>query len=204
MKQRHPAIKNVVFDVGNVLVRWAPLDAIQSVFPEHEARQLFEQMRPAWIDLNLGKVTEKEAILSYQSQLKISEKQLVQLMHKLKVSQTPIPGSLELLKKLSASQIPLYSITDNVQEIIEYHRTHSNFLSYFRGMVASCDVGVLKPNEKIYKILLEKYALDPAQSVFIDDITVNVEGALAVGMHAFQFTDAKNCEEQLIALGIKI
>ncbi|MGD0466378.1 MAG: HAD family phosphatase [Gammaproteobacteria bacterium] len=195
-------IKNVVFDVGNVLVRWVPYEAINKVFPGDDPIKLYEQLKPTWIDLNLGKLSEQEAILIYQNKLNVSEKQITQLMLELKTSQTLIPGSLELLHKLHAANIPLYSITDNIKEIIEYHWSHSNFLHYFKGIVVSAELGILKPDQKIYRYLLNKYNLHPVESVFIDDLIINVEGALSVGMQAFQFTDAVSCENKLIELGL--
>lgn len=195
-------IKNVVFDIGNVLVKWSPYEVLEQLFPQKGAKELYQQMRPIWIDLNLGKLTEQEAILGYQDLLNVPEKQLADLMQLLKTSQTSLPGSLELLKKLHAGNVPLYSITDNVKEIMEYHRLNSNFLHYFSGIAVSAEIGILKPNEKIYRYLLEQYKLDPAESVFIDDLMTNVEGARAVGMHAFQFISAESCESELIGFGI--
>ena len=195
-------IKNVIFDFGNVLVRWVPYEVIKLVFPEYDPVQFYEQIRPVWVDLNLGQLSIKEAIIIYQNKLNISEKQITRLMHELTISQTPISNSLELLHKLYAANIPLYSITDNIKEIIEYHRIHSNFLHYFKGIVVSANIGVLKPDQKIYKYLLNQYNLNPTESVFIDDVAANVEGALSVGMHAFQFIDAKSCENKLIELEI--
>nr|WP_316354646.1 HAD-IA family hydrolase [Candidatus Trichorickettsia mobilis] len=101
-------------------------------------------------------------------------------------------------------KINLYAITDNVKEIMEYHKIHSNFMDYFKDIIVSAEVGILKPDPKIYQHLLNKHNIDPFDSVFVDDLMANVESALSVKMHAFQFTDAKSCEEQLIKLGIKL
>lgn len=195
-------IKNIIFDVGNVLVKWAPHEVIQQVFPEQDPVKLYENMFPIWLDLNLGKLSEYDAIIICRQQLNVSETQMSQLMHGLKTSQTPLPGSVELLEKLHTANIPLYSITDNIKEFIEYHHNYSNFLHYFKGIIVSADIGVLKPNKAIYKHLLEKYELNPVESVFIDDCIENVQGAISAGMHAFQFTDAESCERKLRELGV--
>lgn len=196
-------IKNVIFDIGNVLVRWAPEEVIKSIFPDADPAHFVKQMRSLWIDLNLGKLTEAEALFAFQNQLGISEQEVLTLMLRLKTSQTPIAGSLELLKKLYIAKVPLYSITDNVREIIDYHKLNSEFLQYFRGVVVSADVGVLKPDQKIYRHLLDTYNLVPQESVFIDDVQINVDGALAVGMHSFQFKDSKDCLIKLIEMGVE-
>ena len=121
-------IKNVIFDIGNVLVRWAPEEVVKSIFPDADPTYFIKQMRSLWIDLNLGKLTEIESLSAFANQLGISEQEVLTLMLRLKTSQTPVAGSLELLKKLHMARIPLYSITDNVKEIVEYHKLYSKCL----------------------------------------------------------------------------
>lgn len=198
------AIKNIIFDFGNVLVRWAPYEVIETALPSYNSGELFDKMKPVWIDLNLGKLTTKEAINLYHQQLNIPLTELENLMREFCIAQTKIPGSHELLQELKEMGTNLYAITDNIKEIITYHKSHSNFLHYFKDIVVSADVGILKPDKKIYQYLLDRNNIDPAESVFIDDIEKNVEGAKQVGMQAFQFTDAKSCRKKLISLGIKL
>jgi len=193
-------VKNVVFDIGNVLVKWAPLEVISLMFPEYEPKVFYQKMRPIWLDLNLGKFTEQEAIILYRQTFNMSEEKLARFMDELKNNQTPIPGSLELLDRLASLGFNLYSITDNIREFIQYHRLYSSFPQYFKDIVVSAEVGVLKPDKKIYQCLIDKHALDPRESVFIDDIIENVEGALSVGMQGFQFMDVPSCQEKLVKL----
>jgi putative hydrolase of the HAD superfamily len=190
-------IKNIVFDLGNVIVKWAPLDILKAVFPNQSAEQFYQDIRPIWIQLNLGQITEKEAIILYHNQLNIPKEKAAEMLNAFKTSQLPIPGMLELLSVLHEQGAPLYAITDNVKEIIEWHRTHSNFLHYFKDVVVSADIGILKPDQRIYRYLLDKYKLVASETVFIDDVLVNVKGAEAVGMQAFQFTDVSSCIEKL-------
>lgn len=197
-------IKNIVFDIGNVIVRWEPYGVIKLNFPEDNPQEFFNKIRPVWLDLNLGKINEKEAIIIISKQLNISQIKMTKLFNELIRHQILIPESIELLKKLNMLGFHLYSITDNVREIMQHHRDNSNFLSYFKGIIASCDIGILKPDERIFKELLNRYQLDPAESIFIDDIEANVKGAKAIGMQAFQFIDTKSCIEDLIRYGINL
>lgn len=190
-------IKNVVFDVGNVLVRWAPSEVIQVTFPEFEPKDFLQKMRPIWIDLNLGKLTEREAIDRYHKELGVSKERLLDFMLALKRHQEPLEGSVELLIKLQKLGVNLFSITDNVKEIMAYHRKFSKFPPYFKDIIVSADIEILKPDSRIYRHLLDKHNLNPRESVFIDDVLVNVEGAIAVGMNAFQFIDIASCEQSL-------
>ena len=198
-------IKNIVFDIGNVLVRWAPHEAIQFIFPEQDPECFFQQLRPIWLELNLGKLSEEQAVNLYHTQLNLPKDKLIDLMLKFKTLQTPIPGSLELLQKLQTLDFSLYSITDNVKEIMDYHhRERSAFLPFFKGIISSADVGILKPDRKIFQYILNKYELVAAESIFIDDLIKNVEGARAVGMKAILFTDIESCKKELIKLGVQV
>jgi putative hydrolase of the HAD superfamily len=193
-------IKNVIFDIGNVLVRWAPYEVIASVFPQFNPSDFYHKMYPIWLDLNLGKLTEEEAIIHYQNLFRLPRKDFIQLLHEFKIDQIPLPGSIALLDKLKALNVNLFSITDNVKEIMEYHKINSDFPKYFKDIIVSADIGVLKPDAKIYKHLLAKHALNPAESIFIDDVLPNVEGAIKVGMQAFQFTNHDLCGKKLMTL----
>lgn len=193
-------IKNIVFDVGNVLVRWEPLEVINSTFPEFEAKEFYQKMYHTWIDLNLGKLTENEAINHYHASLEVSKERLSNFMLALKHHQKPIDGSIALLKKLQKLDVKLFAITDNIKEIMDYHRKFSDFPKYFKDIIVSADLGMLKPDRRIYRYLLDKHKLNANESVFIDDVPVNVQGAIAVGMEAFQFIDYESCEKKLMNL----
>jgi putative hydrolase of the HAD superfamily len=193
-------IKNVVFDVGNVLVRWSPMEVISSVFPEFEVCDFCEKMRPIWLDLNRGKLSEEEAIDHYQDLFNVPRERFARLLRELLHHQQPIDGSIALLEELQAHNVNLFSITDNTKEFMEYHRKHSAFPKYFTDIIVSADLGILKPDPRIYIHLLKKHGLNASESVFIDDLEINVEGAINVGMKAFQFTDSASSKKQLMDL----
>lgn len=193
-------IQNVIFDVGNVLVRWAPYEIIGAVLPQFNASDFYQSMSPIWIELNLGRLSEAQAIEHYQKLFDLPQEVLIRLMDELKFHQKPLDGSVQLLNKLQRYPIHLFSITDNVKEIMEYHKKNSDFPKYFKDIIVSADIGVLKPAPEIYTHLLTKHGLNASESIFIDDVLSNVEGAIHVGMNAFQFTDHASCEEKLMAL----
>lgn len=193
-------IKNIIFDVGNVMVRWAPHEIISSILPQMDSVAFFNKMYPLWIELNLGKLSEIQAIEQYQKLFNLPKEIITELMNELKFQQTPLDGSIELLNKLQDYPISLFSITDNTKEIMQYHKTHSAFPKHFKDIIVSADIGVLKPDPKIYLHLLNKHDLKPSESLFIDDVILNVEGAIQVGMHGMQFIDCLSCEKQLIKM----
>jgi len=200
-------IKNVVFDIGNVLLRYAPEEVVrlafpQELFPEDLTKSIFKSQ--IWYDLNLGKITEKQAIRQYHRKLSIPVVKLEELMSAVKESLLPLEGSLELLDELYRKEITLYSITDNVKEIIKYLKGKYTFFNVFSGMSISAEIGVLKPAAKIYNHLIENYNLDPQETVFLDDLKANVEGAESIGMKGIHFNNAAQARKELQALGIEI
>lgn len=199
-------LKNIVFDIGNVLVQWSPINIITTIFnnssdAEGLAQKFFKS--PIFYDLNLGKVTEEEAISLYSHELDLPNHIVKEVFKVAKESLIPLEGSFELLEDAYQSGIPLYCITDNVKEIVTYLKQKYSFFDKFKGVVVSAEIGVLKPSAKIFQTLLDTYSLIPQETIFIDDVLANVEGAQKVGMQAFQFTDALNCRQELVHLGFK-
>ncbi len=200
------AINNVVFDIGNVMVVYNPHQVVEKLFPNHPDTNLLTQQifkSQTWFDLNLGRLTEAEANIQYNKLLSIEIAQLEQLMQEIKESLIPVEGSFELLTKLHQANVKLYSLTDNVREIMVYLRNRYTFWDYFSGVVVSAEVNALKPAKEIYMHLLDSYNLSPQNSVFIDDLPRNIEGAQAVGMQGIVFKDALSCELELKSLGVK-
>jgi putative hydrolase of the HAD superfamily len=111
-----------------------------------------------------------------------------------------------LLQQLQNAGIALYAITNNVKEIMDYHRIHSDFVKYFKAIVVSAEVGVAKPELDIYQThCLNKYSLDPKESVFIDDAELNVIVAEKyIGMHVVHFKNTESCKQELMKLGIPL
>lgn len=201
------SIKNVVFDVGNVLVRWDPQHIVSQVFPQQPdsltlARSIFKHQ--IWFDLNLGLITEAQALQHYHQMLGIELNTLQQMAEIIKESLILLPESVQLLKNLHQSAFNLYALTDNTHEIMAYLRQKYDFWPLFKGVVVSAEVGCLKPSEKIYRYLLDTYQLKAEETVFIDDLAANVAGAQALGIHAVQFENIAQCIQDLQHLKIEI
>ena len=201
------AVKNIVFDVGNVLVKWDPVSIIQKTFPEISDPSEFLQSiykNNVWYDLNLGKISELEAIEHYHQKLNIEKASLIRLLTITKESLTPLEETLLIVKKLHQAQFPLYIITDNINEFMSYLRQRYTFWDMFLGVVVSAEIGHLKPSPHIYRYLLDTYKLKPEETVFFDDLKDNVEGAKAVNMQSFQFVGAEQCIKDLAKLKILV
>ncbi|EGR1221253.1 TPA: HAD family hydrolase [Vibrio parahaemolyticus] len=198
-------IKNVVFDVGNVLVRWSPPEIVRltfghSVDAEQMAKRLFSNK--IWLDLNKGLISEEEVIHRYQQELDLTAEECCCFFYYVKQTQIQLFGSVELLQKVKQAGYGVYALTDNVVEIVEHLKSTYNFWPLFDGAIVSAEVELLKPQPEIYQALLSRYDLNPSETVFLDDMPYNVEGAKQVGMAAIQFENASQCESELKEMGL--
>ena len=116
---------------------------------------------------------------------------------------TEIPATGELLHRLRV-QYPLYLLSDTNEIHFGYVRERVEALRLFEEFVVSFEVGVLKPDPRIYQEALRRSGLPASACVFVDDRAVNVEGAAQVGMHAVQFTSAEQMAADLQRLGVTL
>ena len=198
-------IRNVVFDIGNVVVRWDPALILNRTFKDGRVTDTFVRSvfgHDLWYQLNRGEVTEVEAKASYRDALGFSGEEVDAFFFHVKDTQDLISGTTDLIEKLSTAQYRLFALTDNVHEIVAYLKEKYKFWPFFEGAAVSAELGCMKPSAEIYKHLLSGYTLLPHETVFLDDMPHNVEGARNVGMHAFQFVSAKQAESDLMSLGL--
>lgn len=199
-------IRNVVFDVGNVIVRWSPSLIVESTFgtdSDHDyyLENIFKHR--LWKELNLGTYTEDEVINAYLEFVDASREEMQILFHHVKESQQLISGTVVLIKQLHSAGYPIYALTDNVHEIVKSLKARYDFWDYFNGAVVSAEVGMLKPEPPIFKHLLATHDLEAVETVFIDDHPPNVQGAKTVGLEAILFKNAEQCSDELMELGVE-
>ncbi|EPT8450986.1 HAD family hydrolase [Vibrio fluvialis] len=198
-------IKNVVFDIGNVIVKWAPVEISALTFGESEqakqrAKLLFQS--EIWRDLNKGHYTEQQAQLQFHSTLGIEPAELETLFHYIKATQQLIDGTQTLMDDLLDAGYTLYALTDNVNEIVAHLKATYDFWPKFSGAVVSSECGLLKPDPRIYQHLAHSQNILPHESVFMDDMPANVQGAIDQGFHSFQFVTAQEARNTLVSLGL--
>src|SRR5712691_6571956 len=114
----------------------------------------------------------------------------------------PIAGSVAILEELRDREVPLYALSNWPAESFPLARQRFDFLGWFRGILVSGDVKVIKPDPRIFELLIERFAIDPLRAIFIDDIEVNAAAARAFGMHAIQYTNPAALRAELVALGL--
>jgi len=195
----------VIFDFGGVLVDWNPRYLYSKLFgddTEGMERFLTEVTTPEWnLQQDAGRswdeavrvLTEKhpdhaELIAAYQHRWEETLK-------------GPIDDSLHILRELKEAGHPLYGLTNWSNETFPIARERYDFFDWFDGIVVSGAEGAIKPDPQLYRTLLERYDIDPARAVFIDDNKTNVEAAEALGIHGIHFHTPAQLRAELIGLG---
>lgn len=199
-------IKNAVFDVGNVLVRWDPDQVIRDVLgdtPFHHAYKNALIECDLWLQLDRGSVSPEEAVAQLAPQFPDINQQrdLFAILFGYAHHLPPIPGSFELFHSLKDAGYGMY-ILSNFQDygFRLFEQTHPVLQT--SGTVVSARVQMMKPEPDIYQYLLQTYHLVPNETVFIDDRPENITAAIEAGIHGIVFENPDQCVTALTALGI--
>ncbi len=186
-----PKIDNVIFDIGNVLVRWDARNLYRKlIVDEEEMRRFIADILPLeWHEtLDKGKpfaqgVAERVAQFPAYAELIRAWDERWPETHG-----GAIEGSIAILKSLKAAGVPVYAITNYNAEKFASDAAMYDFYDIFDDRVVSGEVNLLKPDPAIYRLLIERNGLNPARSIFIDDRLDNLVGAESVGLKTHHFT----------------
>lgn len=201
-------IRNIVFDIGNVLVRWDSLAIVKAAFALEgdiaaEKRRSLFVTTDIWLALNRGEMTVEETKRAYVAAGLLDDDEAERFFAAVYDSFAPIAGTETLMRRLKDAGYRLFALTDNVHEIVAHLQDTHQFWPLFEGATVSAEVGLLKPDPLIYRHLLDTHGLEADETVFLDDIPRNVAGAKDAGIHAFLFTTAEQAEADLASLGVE-
>lgn len=195
---------NLIFDLGGVLVHWDPDAIIAGVFQDEEVRRKVREgvfAHPDWLELDRGTLDREDAIRRGAQRTGMAEGEIRRLLLAVPPSLAPIHATIELLYRLKARGYPLYCLSNMHFASIEYLE-RERFFEVFSGIVISCRLKLCKPEPAIYEHALKAHGLEARNTVFIDDVEVNVAAAAKAGLRTIQFKSAAQCERELRALGV--
>jgi 2-haloacid dehalogenase len=109
----------------------------------------------------------------------------------------PIDGSVMILEELKDSGHELHALTNWSAETFPFARDRFAFLDRFESILVSADVGLIKPDPRIFELLLERIGRPPAECVYIDDNPKNAAAAAALGLDAIAFENAGQLRAEL-------
>lgn len=196
-------IKNVIFDFGGVLVDWNPRYFYRSVFRTEEEMEHFlaHVCNTEWIVSMDAGTTFADAISMRQEQFPQYAKEIGLYREGWEqMLRGELPESVALLRRLKSEGFGLYGLTNWSAETIDVAFRRFEFFSLFDGIVVSGREKMVKPDECIYRLLLERYGLVADSCIFLDDNTANVEAACKVGIHGIVFDDVERVKQKLSVL----
>jgi 2-haloacid dehalogenase len=206
MKRSKRNSVTVVFDLGGVLLDWNPRHLYRKLFNGDEAAMetfLAEVCTPAWhYNHDLGRsFAEGAKLLSRQHP---EETMLIKAWGERFDEMVPgsVKDTVDILAQLHARQTPIYALTNYPAEAFPATKKRFEFLNWFLGTVVSGEEKVAKPDSQIYRILIERYKIDPRHAVFIDDFEKNIETAKGLGFAGIQFTSPEVLRRDLQVLGV--
>jgi 2-haloacid dehalogenase len=201
------SVDDVVFDIGGVLLDWNPDYLYRELIPDAGRREHFltTVATPEWnLQMDAGR-TWAEAVAELSS-LHPEHAEWIEAYDTgwLKMVSGLIEGTADIITELRAQGVPTYALTNFSAEKWEIAKEAFPILAGFTGEVVSGTEQTVKPDEKIYRILIDRYDLDPARSFYTDDKDYNVVAARAVGMDAETFLDAPTLRRQLRERGLPV
>ncbi len=195
----------VIFDLGAVLIDWNPRYLYRNLFndPEEMERFLAEVTTPAWNHEQDRGRRWADAIDELVARHP-AHGELIRAYHERwpEMLGAQLHETVEVLAELREAGVALYALTNWSAETWPVALERYPFLAWFRGIVVSGEVGVAKPEPRVYEMLVERYGVVPEASVFIDDQPANVEAAARLGFRGIRFTDAAALRSELAALGL--
>jgi 2-haloacid dehalogenase len=194
-------MKTIIFDLGGVLLDWNPHRLYAPFFNSNAEidRFLAEINFAEWnMHQDAGRpFAEGVAALSQEFP---HYADLIRAYHERWEDSVPGPieGTVKILKRLKKAGFPLYALTNFSAETFPIMRRRFKFLKLFEYILVSGEVGMVKPNPKIYKLLLKKIDRPAAKCLFIDDSAANIAAAAALGFDTIRFESPEQLREALI------
>lgn len=193
-------IKNIVFDLGNVLISYHPEDFHLKKGDSAEDTELFISevyKSPEWQLIDKGEMTVEEAILSIDSRSTLPEPEIARIFKLREELLFAIDQNTSLLKRLKKARFGLYYISNFPHDMFDVLSKKYDFFRLFDGGIYSASIKVLKPDPEIYRRLIKDYGLIASESLFIDDLKQNVDAAALEGFVTLHLTMAEALEEEL-------
>ena len=185
-----PQLSNIVFDMGGVLMDWDPVKISLALCPDPDdaallRKAVFDSREWGWVDA--GAIAPQT--VAWTAQLKLPER-----LHGLAetfalrwhVAFDPLPAMGELVRELKADGYGVYLLS-NAGPTFEEYRDRIPAIDAFDGILVSCYEHLVKPDEAIYQLFCERYGLEPASCLFVDDLRRNVVGAQRAGMQGYRY-----------------
>lgn len=202
-------IKNIVFDMGQVLIHWSPDLYMKKYDLSEKDKELLRQelfQSVEWVALDHGTVSEEDATDAVCSRV---PRRLHAAVEELitgwwRQPMQPMEGMAELIAGLKAEGYGIYLLSNAGLPLRGYFRWIPGS-EYFDGVMVSSEEKLLKPQHEIFRALFQRFDLKPETCFFVDDSPINVEGAACCGMAGTIYRgDTNRLRQEMRAAGIRV
>lgn len=184
-------IKNIILDVGKVLVEWEPETAFRKLgFDEETSRIVAEAtvLSPDWNELDRSALSDEEFLAKFIGKAPEYEKEIRRMWDNIGLPIYQYEYSRPWIQRMKQNGYRVYILSNYPRWTYENTTEALSFLKDVDGAVFSFQVQQIKPEPEIYRSLLEKYGLKPEECVFLDDRQENIDAAAAQGIAGIRFT----------------
>lgn len=196
-------VKDVVFDFGGVLMDWDPRYLYRTYFKDEEQMEYFLShiCTDAWnAEQDRGRTFDEGISLLLRQYPQYAEPIRMYKDRWESMLKGEFPRSVELLRRLKEQGYGIYGLTNWSAETIPIAFAKYDFFKLFDGIVVSGEEKLIKPDLKIYRILLDRYNLIAENTLFIDDSPANIEAARQLGFQTILFDNIENVTSKVVAL----
>lgn len=193
-------IENIIFDLGNVLLKFNPMDYLANLFEEEGLVTRLHKVvftSPEWFMLDRGVITQDQAEQRLIEQYPDLTAEIPLVFADWFSILKPIASSVEVLRNLKKTGYKLYALSNFHQAAFEHVYNKYDWFNLFDGLVISYEHQALKPEPAIYQILLNKYFLIPEQTLFIDDSLANLAGASRFAIRGIHYQTSEQLKLEL-------
>ena len=188
-------MRAVILDLGNVVLNWGVEDILDSLdLPEAVRGWLREELfhHRDWLDLDHGITTERDVVAAVCERSPLARSDVEATLTAARQYLQPLPETVALMHEIEAAGLPMYCLSNMSREFYAHIRDYA-FFGLFSGIVISGHERCMKPDRSIFRLILERFALDAGATLFVDDSPANIEAARDLGLHAFHFKRSPDC-----------
>ncbi len=193
-------IKNIVFDIGNVLVDFAWQQYFRSFCFDYAAYEKVVKATvksPVWNEVDRGVWTDDEMLAAFIQNEPSVEQEIRQIFVNIHDMLVQFEYAKGWIKYLQSKGFKVYCLSNMSHRAVADCSDALDFLPMLDGYILSCDVNLCKPEPEIYRALFDKYSLKPEECIFVDDLSANVEAAGKLGMRGVVFTGVKEASAEI-------
>jgi 2-haloacid dehalogenase/putative hydrolase of the HAD superfamily len=195
----------VIWDIGNVMVRWDPRTLYSRTIPDAARRERFLSSICTldWhFNHDLGVTFAENRAPLLERYPEFTEQILDWERRWWEMFSGPIPETAAAIEALAARGVPQFGLSNMSHEVVAGVVALSPAFTHLSDIVISAETAIAKPDPRIFRQACARFSLEPGQALFIDDSATNIAAAEALGFHTHHFTDPSALRPVLEAAGL--